>query len=31
VTQAMMIQAGMHRLGLSRDQDVDFANWEGND
>ena len=31
VTQAMTIQAAMHRLGLSRDQDVKFENWEGND
>ena len=30
VTQAMTIQAGMRRLGLSRDQDVKYANWEGN-
>ncbi len=30
VTQAMTIQAGMRRLGLSRDQDVAFDNWEGN-
>ena len=31
ITQAMTIQAGMRRLGLSRDQDVQFDNWEGND
>jgi len=31
ITQAMTIQAGMRRLGLSRDQDVEFENWEGND
>lgn len=31
ITQAMTIQAGMHRLGLSRDQDVKFENWEGNE
>lgn len=31
VTQAMTIQAGMRRLGLSRDQDVEFKTWEGND
>ena len=30
VTQAMSIQAAMHRLGLSKDQDVKFSNWEGN-
>lgn len=31
VTQAMMIQAGIRRLGLARDQDVEFSTWEGND
>lgn len=31
ITQAMTIQAGMRRLGLGRDQDVQFASWEGND
>ena len=31
VTQAMMIQAGLRRLGLSRDQDVTFSTWEGNE
>lgn len=31
ITQAMTVQAAMRRLGLSRDQDVQFANWEGND
>jgi len=31
VTQAMMVQAAMRRLGLSRDQDVEFASWKGND
>lgn len=31
VTQAMMIQAAMRRLGLARDQDVNFSTWEGND
>ena len=30
ITQAMMVQAAMHRLGLSQDQDVRFENWEGN-
>lgn len=28
VTQAMTVQAGMHRLGLSKDQDVDFDKFE---
>lgn len=31
ITQAMTIQAAMRRLGLSRDQDVQLAGWEGND
>jgi hypothetical protein len=31
VTQAMMIQAGMRRLGLARDQDVQYDSWKGND
>lgn len=31
VTQAMMIQAAIRRLGLGRDQDVEFKSWEGND
>jgi len=31
ITQAMTIQAGMRRLGLSRDQDVKFETWKGND
>jgi len=31
ITQAMTVQAAMRRLGLSRDQDVDFKNWEGNE
>lgn len=31
ITQAMTVQAAMHRLGLSRDQDVKFDNWEGNE
>jgi len=31
ITQAMTIQAGMRRLGLSSDQDVEFSNWKGND
>lgn len=30
VTQAMTIQAGMRRLGLSRDQDVAMKSWKGN-
>ena len=30
VTQALMVQAAMRRLGLSKDQDVQFENWEGN-
>lgn len=28
VTQAMTIQAGMHRLGLSKDQDVEYTKFE---
>lgn len=28
VTQAMMVQAAMHRLGLSKDQDVEFDRFE---
>ncbi len=31
ITQAMTVQAAMHRLGLSRDQDVQFDSWDGND
>ena len=31
VTQAMQVQAAMRRLGLSRDQDVEFSSWKGND
>ena len=31
ITQAMTIQAGMRRLGLSQDQDVKFDSWKGND
>jgi len=30
ITQAMTIQAGMRRLGLSADQDIQYENWEGN-
>jgi len=30
VTQALMVQAAMRRLGLARDQDVKYENWEGN-
>lgn len=30
VSQAMMIQAAMRRLGLAKDQDVQFAKWSGN-
>lgn len=30
VTQAMTVQAAMRRLGLARDQDVQYQNWEGN-
>lgn len=30
ITQAMTVQAAIRRLGLARDQDVKFANWEGN-
>jgi hypothetical protein len=30
VTQAMLIQAGMRRLGIAKDQDVNFSSWEGN-
>lgn len=31
VTQAMTVQAAMHRLGLSNDQDVEYGSWKGND
>ena len=31
ITQAMTVQAAMRRLGLSKDQDVDFASWAGNE
>ncbi len=31
ITQAMTIQAGIRRLGLAKDQDVQFDNWKGND
>jgi len=31
ITQAMTVQAAMRRLGLSRDQDVKFETWKGND
>ena len=31
VTQAMMVQAAMRRLGIAQDQDVRFSAWEGND
>ena len=30
VTQALTVQAAMRRLGLAKDQDVQFENWEGN-
>ena len=30
ITQALTIQAGIRRLGLASDQDVNFASWEGN-
>jgi len=30
ITQAMTVQSAMRRLGLARDQDVKFSNWEGN-
>jgi len=31
ITQAMTVQAVMRRLGLARDQDVEFNSWKGND
>ena len=31
ITQAMTVQAAMHRLGLSADQDVKYGSWQGND
>lgn len=30
ITQAMTVQAAMHRLGLSVDQDTKFESWDGN-
>lgn len=30
VTQALMVQAAMRRLGLARDQDVQYKAWSGN-
>jgi len=31
ITQALTVQAAIRRLGLARDQDVEFKSWAGND